>query len=135
MPKQYSPYIEIEWPEERPDVDELILLHRLNRGEITAGVTLLTQRSGGRLTFDYVLKADLDSWAKWISGMRAGIAKANAPGAARQIEEQLARQVTLPENMRLRVEVVEGAEPPSQEMTESFTRLLDGIDFGGNNAS
>lgn len=127
MARMYSPYVEVEWAEDRPTVEEFGYLKRLERGEVEAGIQLLVARSGDRLTAGYVRQADLDAWSKWVAGMRAGIQKANAPDAARQIEEALRARFTLPENMRLRVEVVDG--PGSVEPID-FDRLLGGVNLG-----
>ena len=59
--------------------------------------------------------------------MRTGIDHANAPGAALQIQEALRKQVTLPDNMRLNVEVIEPSTGALERV--DFSKLLGDINF------
>lgn len=130
MGRNLSPYVEIEWTTEPMNVEELALMHRLAKGDVEAGVSLLIVRSDGRLNAAQIRQAGLDSWSKWVAGMKRGIDVSNAPEAARQVEAHLRGAIQLPSNMRLAerfIEVVDDAPAPE---AIDIDKLLRGLDLG-----
>jgi hypothetical protein len=128
MERWVNPYKEVEWLTDRMTVEELALFVRAERGDILAGVDLLVSRSQGALDASYVRGADIESWRRWNKEMKDGVDRANAPDAARQIEQQLQARIPLPPNLRLRVEIADEAAGVPVDLH----KLLGGVDLSGD---
>ena len=129
--KVFSEYREVKWSDEPLDVEELILMSRLSRGDVSASVELMALRSNGVLLEAYIRKASQDTWSKWFGEMRAGMDKTQAPRMANEIQENLRRQIQLPPGVELRV--IPSENPVrSNEGDAMIRRLLGELDNGEN---